>query len=113
MAVVITGVMFAAIHGLNPEVKEFGLGLAMGQYLLFGLMFGFITIMDDGIELAWGAHAANNIFVSLFVTHKAFAIQTPALFIQKEANAVMDLNMLLLIAALFTIICFKMFNWRF
>jgi membrane protease YdiL (CAAX protease family) len=112
-AVIITGVLFAAIHGLNPEVKAFGLGLAMGQYMLFGLMFGFITVMDDGIELAWGAHAANNIFVSIFVTYKAFAIQTPALFTQKELNPVLDLNLLFVAAALFTLICFKAFKWKF
>lgn len=112
MAVIITAVLFAAIHGFNPEVKAFGIVLSMGQYILFGLMFGFITVMDDGIELAWGAHAANNIFVSIFVTYKAFAIQTPALFTQKELNPALDLNLLFVAAALFSLICFKAFNWK-
>jgi membrane protease YdiL (CAAX protease family) len=40
----------------------------MPQYVLFGLVFGIITVLDDGIEAAVGAHAANNIFLCIMVT---------------------------------------------
>ena len=77
-----TSVLFGLMHSLNPEVKEFGFLTMMPQYILFGLIFGIITIMDDGIEAAMGAHAANNIFLCIMVTNKASALQTPALYEQ-------------------------------
>ena len=52
----------------------------MPQYIVFGLIFGIITILDDGIEAAMGAHAANNIFLCIMVTNESSALQTPALY---------------------------------
>ncbi len=113
VAVVITGVLFGLLHIANPEVAEFGLELAMSQYVLFGILFGFMTVMDNGLELAWGAHAANNIFLSLFVTHEASALQTPAMFRAVELDPVMDLVSLVLAGAVFLGICWVWFGWRF
>ncbi len=113
VAVVITGVAFGLLHIANPEVGEYGLALAMPQYILFGILFGFMTVMDNGLELAWGAHAANNIFLSLFVTHEASALQTPAMFRAVELDPVMDLVSLVLAGAVFLGICWVWFGWRF
>ena len=46
------------------------------------MIFGIITILDDGIEAAMGAHTANNIFLCIMVTNKSSALQTPALYEQ-------------------------------
>ena len=54
----------------------------MPQYVLFGLIFGIITVLDDGIEAAIGAHAANNIFLCIMVTNDSSALQTPAVYEQ-------------------------------
>jgi len=113
VAVVITGVAFGLLHIANPEVAEYGLGLAMPQYILFGILFGFMTVMDNGLELAWGAHAANNIFLSLFVTHEASALQTPAMFRAVELDPVMDLISLVFAGAVFLGICWVWFGWKF
>jgi len=113
VAVVITGMAFGLLHIANPEVAEYGFGLAMSQYIFFGLLFGFMTVMDNGLELAWGAHAANNIFLSLFVTHEASALQTPAMFRVVEIDPVMDLISLVLAGAVFLGICWVWFGWRF
>jgi len=40
--------------------------------------------MDDGIEVAMGAHTANNIFLCIFVTNSSSALQTSALYVQKK-----------------------------
>ncbi len=69
---------------LNPEVKEYGFLTMMPQYILFGLIFGVITILDDGIEAAMGAHTVNNVFICIMVTNKSSALQTPALYEQKN-----------------------------
>ena len=81
---VMTSLMFALMHSFNPEVKEFGFFTMMPQYIVFGLIFGVITILDDGIEAAMGAHAANNIFLCIMVTNKSSALQTPALYVQQQ-----------------------------
>ena len=71
---VMTSLLFALMHGLNPEVKEYGFLTMMPQYILFGLIFGIITILDDGIEAAMGAHTANNAFLCIMVTSKSSAL---------------------------------------
>ena len=59
---IMTSLLFGLMHAFNPEVKEFGFFTMMPQYIVFGLIFGIITILDDGIEASMGAHTANNIF---------------------------------------------------
>ncbi len=113
IAVIIPALVFALMHTANPEVKEYGFWLAMPQYVLFGLIFGLITILDDGIELAMGAHAANNIFCSVFVTTKASALQTPALFEQLSVNPTKETFVLFIIGTvLITILALK-YKWDF
>ena len=60
---VITSVLFGLMHSLNPEVEAFGFWTMMPQYIIFGLIFGIITILDDGTEAAMGAHTINNAFL--------------------------------------------------
>ena len=79
---IMTSLLFALMHGLNPEVKEYGFLTMMPQYILFGLIFGIITILDDGVEAAIGAHTANNAFLCIMVTTKSSALQTAALYEQ-------------------------------
>ncbi len=81
---IMTSILFALLHGLNPEVKEYGFLTMMPQYILFGLIFGIITILDDGVEAAIGAHTANNAFLCIMVTSKSSALQTAALYEQQR-----------------------------
>ena len=90
LVILLPSILFGLSHGINPEVKEFGFWLAMPQYILFGIIFGLISILGDGIELAMGAHTANNVFLSLMVTHKASALQTPAFFVQENIDPAKD-----------------------
>jgi uncharacterized protein len=106
-----TSVFFALLHSLNPEVKEFGFLTMMPQYLVFGLIFGLITLLDDGIEAAMGAHAANNIFLCIMVTQKSSALQTPALFEQHNIYPWSELAGLVVTGILFILILRKIFKW--
>lgn len=101
LPLIITSLLFGLMHGFNPEVKDFGFWIMMPQYVLFGLVFGILTIFDDGIELAMGAHAANNVFLSIFITHKSSALQTAAVYEQKDVYPWADFLSLLLISVLF------------
>jgi membrane protease YdiL (CAAX protease family) len=108
-----TSVLFGLMHSLNPEVKEFGFLTMMPQYILFGLIFGVITIMDDGIEAAMGAHAANNIFLCIMVTNKASALQTPALYEQIDIYPWTELAGLLITGIVFVMILKMIFKWGY
>ncbi len=111
LVVLIPAILFGMMHVFNPEIEEYGFWITMPQYIIFGLVFGLITIFDDGIEIAMGAHAANNIFLSVFVTFKASALQTPALFVQKELDPVKDLISLIVISLLFVFILYRKNRW--
>lgn len=110
--VIMTSVLFGLMHALNPEVKEFGFLTMMPQYIFFGLIFGVITILDDGIEAAMGAHAANNIFLCIMVTNKSSALQTPALYEQQNIYPWTEFASLVLIGIVFVIILKLIFKWK-
>jgi hypothetical protein len=109
---IMTSVLFALMHGLNPEVEEFGFLTMMPQYILFGLIFGVITILDDGIEAAMGAHTANNIFLCIMVTNKASALQTPALYEQLNISPWTEFAGLLFSGILFILVLKYFFKWE-
>ena len=106
-----TSILFALIHGPNPEVKEYGFWTMMPQYVLFGFIFGIITILDDGIEAAMGAHAAHNAFLCIMVTNKASALQTPALFEQHNVYPWTELITMLIMGILIISILKYLFKW--
>ncbi len=75
----ITSVIFGLLHVFNPEVDKLGYGI-MIFYIGTGLFLGILTLMDDGIELPLGFHAANNMTAALLVTADWTAFQTDSLF---------------------------------
>ena len=113
MPLLISSLLFGLMHSFNPEIKEFGFWLMMPQYVVFGIVFGLITILDDGIEMAMGAHTVNNIFLSVFLTQESSALQTPALFEQQEVYPLTDFLSLFLISGIFILLMWIMNRWRF
>jgi uncharacterized protein len=108
---VVTSVFFGLLHSFNPEVREYGFLMMMPQYIVFGLIFGIVTILDDGIEAALGAHAANNIFLVIMVTHDSSALQTPAYFQQNEVNPWIEFSGLIVSGIIFIIVLRYIFRW--
>jgi uncharacterized protein len=106
-----TSVLFGLMHAFNPEVKEFGFFTMMPQYVVFGLIFGIVTILDDGIEAAIGAHAANNIFLCIMVTHESSALQTPAVYQQQNVYPFTEFAALLVTGIIFIIVLKLIFKW--
>jgi uncharacterized protein len=107
-----TSLLFALMHAWNPEIKEYGFFTMMPQYLIFGLLFGIITILDDGLEIAAGAHTANNIFLSIMVTNASSTLQTPALFEQLDIQPWTEFWVLLVTSILFFIIMRRIYRWN-
>jgi membrane protease YdiL (CAAX protease family) len=109
----IPSVLFGLMHGANPEIQEYGFWLMMPQYIFMGLMFGLITILDDGIELAMGMHAINNFFGCALSTYEGSALQTDALFIANEVNPGEDIIWLVVAGIIaITIFAFR-YKWNF
>lgn len=76
---VMTSVIFGAMHISNPEVSKIG-NIILVYYIGTGFLLGIITLMDEGMELALGFHAANNLVSALLVTSDWSAFQTHSIF---------------------------------
>lgn len=72
---IITSVSFGLMHIANPEVGKLGM-IIMVYYIGTGFFLGIITLMDEGLELALGFHAANNLIGALLITADWTAFQT-------------------------------------
>jgi membrane protease YdiL (CAAX protease family) len=108
---IITALIFGSLHIFNPEVKAFGVAVMLPQYIWFGIFFGICTLMDEGLELAWGVHAVNNIFLSVFFTQDSSAIQTPALYRITEFSPIFDLIALFVLSIIFIFVARQKFKW--
>ncbi len=82
----VTSIMFGLMHGMNPEIAEFGFAKMMVFYIGMGVFLGLITLLDESLELALGIHFGNNLFGALFVSFDGSALQTPTLFRALEMN---------------------------
>ncbi|MFL9829348.1 CPBP family intramembrane glutamic endopeptidase [Flavobacterium sp. ST-87] len=76
---VMTSLIFGGMHLFNPEVSKIG-NIIFVYYIGTGLFLGVITLMDEGMELALGFHAANNLIGALLVTSDWSAFQTDSIF---------------------------------
>ncbi len=84
---ILTSVIFGLLHLGNPEVQKLG-PIIMVYYIGTGLLLGIITLMDEGLELALGFHAANNLVTVLLVTADWTVFQTDSLFIDTSEPSV-------------------------
>jgi hypothetical protein len=75
----LTSLIFGLLHMFNPEVEKMGYGI-MVFYMGTGLFLGILTLMDEGLELALGFHAANNLTAALLVTADWTAFQTHSVY---------------------------------
>ncbi|WP_417237573.1 CPBP family intramembrane glutamic endopeptidase [Bizionia sp.] len=110
-----TSVVFGLLHIANPEVKQLGY-IVMVYYIGTGLFLGIATLMDEGLELALGFHAANNLFTALLVTADWTALQTHSVFKDTSlpgAAGFMDVFMPVFV--IFPVVLFvfsKKYNWN-
>lgn len=72
---VMTSILFGSLHIFNPEVGKMGY-IILVYYIGTGFLLGIMTLMDEGMELALGFHAANNMIGALLVTSDWTAFQT-------------------------------------
>jgi len=107
-----TSVIFGMLHLWNPEIDKLGIHL-IWYYIGTGLFLGIITLMDDGIELALGFHAANNLVTALLVTASWTAFQTESLLIDNSEPS-LGKELILTLALIYPLLAFifaKKYKW--
>jgi hypothetical protein len=101
------GMLFFLPHAANPEMAVDSLLVGLG-YFVIGFVFALITVQDNGMELALGMHAANNLFAALFANYTITALPSPSLFTIQTLDAIYSLVSLIVGAIVFFIIYFAL-----
>ena len=110
---VITSLVFGGLHYWHPEVTQLG-DLVMVSYIGTGFMLGVMTLMDEGLELPLGFHAANNLVASLLVTADWTAFNTESI-LRDVSSPVAGWDIwlsVLLIYPLILLIYAKKYHWK-
>lgn len=107
-----TSLIFGGMHIFNPEVDKIGY-IILVYYIGTGLFLGIITLMDEGLELALGFHAANNLVGALLITSDWSAFQTHSIF-KDISDPSAGLDVILPVVIIYPILLFifsKKYNW--
>jgi len=85
----------------------------MVYYIGTGLLLGIMTLMDEGMELALGFHAANNLISALLITSDWTAFQTDSILKDKSTpSAGFEIILpVFIIFPLILLIFSKKYNW--
>ncbi len=108
-----TSLLFGLMHIFNPEVDKLGYGVLV-FYIGTGFFLGIITLMDEGLELALGFHAANNLFGALLVTADWTAFQTHSIY-RDISEPVMGWDILIPVFVIFPLLLFffsRKYGWK-
>lgn len=109
---VMTSLIFGLLHLSNPEVVKMG-PVIMIYYIGTGLFLGILTLMDDGMELSLGFHAANNLLGALLVTSDWSVFQTHSI-LKDISEPTAGLDVIIPVVIIFPILLFifsKKYNW--
>ena len=115
-ALLTTSIIFGLLHIANPEVSKMGMFI-MVYYIGTGLFLGIITLMDEGMELALGFHAANNLVTALLVTSEWTAFQTNSV-LKEVTEPQAGLSIVFPVVIIFPILLiifskkYKWHNWK-
>ncbi|MDQ0231350.1 CPBP family intramembrane glutamic endopeptidase [Metabacillus malikii] len=86
----IVGGIFGGLHFFNPEMQHGAFWVAI-DYLAMGFIWTYITVKTNSSEYSIGAHAANNMFLCIFLTMEDTVVgDIPSLFVMTEVNAMLS-----------------------
>jgi uncharacterized protein len=109
----VTSILFGLMHIANPEVGKIGY-IIMVYYIGTGFFLGIMTLMDEGLELALGFHAANNLLGALLLTADWTAFQTNSI-LKDVSEPSTGFDVLLPIFIIFPTLLFifsKVYKWN-
>lgn len=110
---ILTSVVFGLMHIANPEVGKLG-NIIMVYYIGTGFLLGIMTLMDEGLELALGFHAGNNMIAALLVTADWTVFQTNSILKDiSEPSAGWDIVLpVLVLYPIYLIVLARIYKWN-
>ena len=111
VSIIATSLFFGFVHGTNPEVAKFGFWTMQFYYIMAGIFLALITVLDDGLELALGVHAATNIYGAVITTYDGSVLQTDSLFVVNEIKPWLMILGFFITATIFIALCFRKYGW--
>jgi hypothetical protein len=107
----VPAVIFALAHLLNPEASAGGwLTVFFNYFLVPGLVWTVVSLIDGTTELAIGVHFANNISGVLLFNVAGNAVNAPALFTISKFHATYTALSMLVVVPVFLAIAYKVFK---
>ncbi len=97
----LSSLLFAAPHLLNPEATAHGLLIMAATYFTMAMFLALVALRDAGLELAIGAHTANNFFLIVFFGYKDSPLPASAMFTTEAYDPVFSLVSILAAACVF------------
>ncbi|MBW4470521.1 MAG: CPBP family intramembrane metalloprotease [Stenomitos rutilans HA7619-LM2] len=108
---IVAAVIFTLPHLLNPEAIAGGwLTIFFTYFLVPGLLWSVVSLIDGTTELAIGVHFANNIGGVLLFNITGSALPSPALFTISEYHATYGALSVLVAIPVFLAIAYKVFK---
>ena len=109
----VTSFVFGGLHFFNPEVEKLG-SVVMIYYIGTGLFLGVITLMDEGLELALGFHAGNNLIAAMLVTADWTVFQTNSILkdVSDPSAGIDIIAPVLIIYPIFIAIMASKYKWK-
>ena len=113
ISILVSSFLFGILHMANPEVALLG-KVVLLYYILTGIFVGILTVMDNGLELGIGFHAANNIFGCLILTNNWQVFQTDAVWKDMSAPSIgWDIWITLFVVYPFLLVLYsKIYKWK-
>jgi membrane protease YdiL (CAAX protease family) len=113
LPLIVTSVSFGLLHIFNPEVEKMGY-IILVYYIGTGFLLGIITLMDEGMELSLGFHAANNLIGALLVTADWSVFQTHSI-LKDISEPEAGFEVIVPIVIVYPVLLFifsKKYNWH-
>lgn len=109
--VLVPAAIFALAHLLNPEASTGGwLTVFFNYFIVPGLVWTVVSLIDGTTELAIGAHFANNISGVLLFEVAGNVVTAPALFTISKFHATYVALSMLVAVPVFLAIAYKVFK---
>ena len=108
-----TSIAFGLVHYANPEVDKLGYAI-FAIYIGSSFVYGITTLMDEGMELSLGMHAANNVIIALLSTADWTAIQSHSLYKNVAEPTIINFSEILPAFIFYFIVLYifsKKYNW--
>jgi uncharacterized protein len=102
----LNGLLFFLPHAANPEMATHSVLIGLG-YFVMGFFLTLITLRDNGMELALGMHAGNNLFAALFANYSITALPSPSFFTIQTLDPVYSLISLIIGMIVFYLVFFR------